>query len=79
MHLHDFCEICGMRKFKNAGNGVIKIKLFPLSLRGKTKDWLLLFPNGSINSWENLKEAFIKKYYPPIKIFQNRNSILSFK
>jgi hypothetical protein len=26
----------------------------------------------------NLREDFIKKYYPPIKIWQNRNSILSF-
>jgi hypothetical protein len=49
------------------------------SLRGKAKDWLLSLPNGSINSWDNLREAFIMKYYPPIKILQNRNSILSFK
>jgi hypothetical protein len=39
----------------------------------------LSLPTDSINSWEDLKEAFIKKYYPPIKIMQNRNIILSFK
>jgi hypothetical protein len=28
---------------------------------------------------KNLKEAFIKKYYPPVEILQNKNSIISFK
>jgi hypothetical protein len=36
-------------------------------------------PNGSINSWDNIREAFIEKYYPSVKILQNRNSIFSFK
>ena len=36
-------------------------------------------PTDSINSWDDLKEAFIKKYYPSVKILQNRNNILSFR
>jgi hypothetical protein len=79
MHFHDFCEICDMQKFKNVENDIVKLKLFPFSLREKAKDWLLLLPIGSINSWDNHREAFIKKYYPPVKILQNTNSILSFK
>ena len=67
MHLHDFCEICDMQKFKNVENDIVKLKLFPFSLRGRAKDWLLSLPTGSINSWDNLKEGFIKKYYPPVK------------
>jgi hypothetical protein len=35
--------------------------------RGKAKDCLLSLPNGSINSWDNLREAFINKYYPLLK------------
>jgi hypothetical protein len=42
-------------------NNIFKLKLFPFSLRGKAKDWLLSLPNGSINSWDNLRKAFIKK------------------
>ena len=78
MHLHDFCEICDMQKFKNVENNIVKLKLFPSSLRGKAKEWLLSLSNASINSWDDLKEAYIKKYYPPVKILQNINSILSF-
>jgi hypothetical protein len=62
MHLHNFCEICDMQKFKNVKNDIVKRKLFPFSLRGKAKNWLLSLPNGSINSWNNLREACIKKY-----------------
>jgi hypothetical protein len=53
-----------MKKFKNVENDIVKLKLFPFSLKGKAKDWLFSLPNGSINSWDNLREAFIKKYYP---------------
>jgi hypothetical protein len=68
MHLHDFCEICDMQNFEHVENGIVKLKLFPFFLRGKAKDWFLSLPNGSINSWDNLREAFIKKYYPLVKI-----------
>jgi hypothetical protein len=57
----------------------LKLKLFPFSLRGKAKEWLHSLPTTSIKSWDDLKEAFFKKYYPPVKILQNRNSILSFR
>jgi hypothetical protein len=79
MHLHDFIKICDMQKFKNVENDVLKLKLFPFSLRGKAKEWLHSLPTASIKSWDDLKEAFMKKYYPPIKILQNRNSIISFR
>src|SRR5664279_537137 len=79
MHLHDFVEICDMQKFKNVESDILKLKLFPFSLRGKAKEWLHSLPTDSINSWDDLKEAFIKKYYPPVKILQNRNNILSFR
>jgi hypothetical protein len=65
-----------MKKFKNVENDIVKLRLFPFSVRGKAKYWLLSLPNGSINSWDNLRESFIKKYYSLVKILENRNSIL---
>ena len=52
-----FCEICDMQKFKNVENNIVKLKLFPFSLRGKAKERLLSLPNARINSWDDLKEA----------------------
>jgi hypothetical protein len=68
-----------MKKIKNVENDVLKLKLFPFLLRGKAKEWLHSLPTASINYWDDLKETFIKKYYPPIKILQNRNNILYFR
>jgi hypothetical protein len=60
MHLHDICEICDMQKLKNIDNAIAKLKLFPFSVRGKAKEWLLPLPNGSINSWYNFKRLLLR-------------------
>ena len=44
MHLHDFVEICDMQKFKDVESDILKLKLFPFSLRGKAKEWLHSLP-----------------------------------
>jgi hypothetical protein len=60
-------------------SNIVKLKLFPFYLRGKAKQWLLSLPTTSIISWNDLKEAFIQKYYPHVEILQNRNSIFLFR
>ena len=67
-HLNNFVELCEMQKYKDVDGDIIKLKLFPFSLRGRAKEWLLSLPRNSIDSWTKCKDAFIKKYYPPAKI-----------
>jgi hypothetical protein len=43
-HLNNFVELCEMQKYKDVEGDIIKLKLFPFSLRGKAKDWLLSLP-----------------------------------
>jgi hypothetical protein len=50
-HLNNFVELCEMQKYKDVEGDIIKLKLFPFSLRGKAKDWLLSLPRNSIDSW----------------------------
>ena len=78
-HLNNFVELCEMQKYKDIDGDIIKLKLFPFSLRGRAKDWLLSFPKNSISSWTKCKDAFIGKYYPPAKIISLRSSIMNFK
>src|SRR3954466_14195828 len=40
-HLNNFVELCEIQKYKDVDGYIIKIKLFPLSLRGIAKEWLL--------------------------------------
>ena len=68
-----------MQKKKDVDNDVIKLKLFPFSLRDRAKAWFSSLPKNSIDSWNKCKDAFISKYFPPAKIISLRNDIMNFK
>ena len=40
-HLNNFVEICDMQKYKEVDADIVKLRLFPFSLRGRAKEWLL--------------------------------------
>ena len=42
-HLNTFVELCDMQKTKDVDNDIIKLKLFPFSLRDRAKEWLSVF------------------------------------
>jgi hypothetical protein len=58
-HLNNFVELCEMQKYRDVDGDIIKLKLFPFSLRGRAKDWLLSLPKNSIDSWVKCEGAFI--------------------
>jgi hypothetical protein len=78
-HLNNFVELCEMQKYKYVEGDIIKLKLFPFSLRGKAKDWLPSLSRNSIDYWDKCKDAFIGKYYPPAKIIALRSDIMKFR
>jgi hypothetical protein len=78
-HLNNFFELCEMQKYKDVDGDIIKLKLFPFSLRGRANDWLLSLPRNSIDSWVKCKDAFIGKYYPPAKIIALQSDIMNFR
>ena len=67
------------KKYKEVESDIIKLKLFPFSLRGRAKEWLLSLPRNSIDSWTKCKDDFIGKYYPPSKIIQFKSNIMNFR
>ena len=67
-HLNKFVELCDMQKKKDADNDVVKLKLFPFSLRDRAPIWFSSLPRNSIDSWDKCKDAFITKYFLPAKI-----------
>jgi hypothetical protein len=48
-----------MQNYKDVDGDIFKLKLFPFSLRGRDKDWLLSLPRNSIDSWVKCKDTFI--------------------
>jgi hypothetical protein len=77
-HLNNFVELCEKQKYENIDVDIIKLKLFPFSLRGKAKDWLLSLTKNCIDSWAKCKNAFIGRYYPPTKIISLHSKIMKF-
>jgi hypothetical protein len=70
MHLNTFTEICDMMRIKDVDPNAVKLRLFPFSLRGKTKDWLLALPKGTITSWDECTNILMTKFFRPTKTMQ---------
>ncbi|KAL5548484.1 hypothetical protein UlMin_003715 [Ulmus minor] len=58
---------------------ILKLKLFPYSLRDRARAWLNSLPSDSITTWNDLAEKFLMKYFPPTKNAKLRNYITSFQ
>ena len=79
MHLNNLVELYDMQKYKELYGDIVKLKLFPFSLRGRAKEWLQSSPRNSIDSWDKCKDSYIGKYYPPAKIIQLKSNIMNFR
>ena len=58
---------------------VIKLKLFPFSLRDVAATWFDSLPVGSVNTWEELVEAYMSRFFPPTLTTKKRGEIIIFK
>ena len=79
MHLNTFTEICDMMRIKDVDLDAVKLRLFPFSLRGRAKEWLLSLPKTTITSWEECPSLFMTNFFPPAKTMQLRSNITSFR
>ena len=58
---------------------VIKLQLFPFSLRDVVDTWFDSLPMGLVNTWEELVEAFMSRFFPPALTVERRGKIIVFK
>ncbi|KAK8988233.1 hypothetical protein V6N11_065829 [Hibiscus sabdariffa] len=77
-HLKSFLEICNSFKIHGVSNDVLKLKLFPYSLRDKAKTWLNNLQPGSLQSWTQLCRSFLAKFSYTNMTDHLRNQITSF-
>ena len=71
--------MCAIFKINGVTNDAIRLRLFPFSVRDKAQLWLASLPSESITTWDQLKQAFLHKYFPPHKSAKFRNEITTFK
>nr|GEU81922.1 reverse transcriptase domain-containing protein [Tanacetum cinerariifolium] len=63
-HIHEFLKICDMFKYRDTENEVVRLMMFPLSLTGEAKTWLDELNKGTIETWDELRTAFISRFFP---------------
>ncbi|GKE69017.1 reverse transcriptase domain-containing protein [Tanacetum coccineum] len=63
-HIHEFLRICDMFKYRDTENEV-GLMMFPLSLTGEAKTWQDELNEGTIDTWDEIRTAFISRFFPP--------------
>ena len=60
-------------------HNVIKLRLFPFSLKDKARNWFNNLMLGSIDTWGTLVEIFLTKFFLPQLTSQFRSEITQFR
>ncbi|GJV35208.1 reverse transcriptase domain-containing protein [Tanacetum coccineum] len=64
-HIREFLGICDMFKYRDTKNEAVRLTMFPLSLTREAKTWLDELNEGTIETWDELRTAFISHFFPP--------------
>nr|GEV26159.1 hypothetical protein [Tanacetum cinerariifolium] len=51
---------------RDTENEVVRLMMFPLSLTGEAKTWLDELNEGTIETWDELRTAFISRFFPQL-------------
>ena len=78
-HLGRFMRMENIVKLNEVRRDVIKLQLFPFSLRDVAATWFNSLPVGSMNTWEELVKAYMSRFFPPALITERRGEIIVFK
>ncbi|CAA6659793.1 unnamed protein product [Spirodela intermedia] len=61
-HVDELSQVCEINQIHNVSADVMKMKLFPATLRDRAKDWFLKL-GKEFTSWTEMEEEFLRKYY----------------
>ena len=78
-HLGRFIRIANTVKLNGVRPEVIKLHLFPFSLRDIAATWYESLPFGSVDTWEELVEAYLGRFVPPSLTSERRKEIIVFQ
>ena len=61
-HVDELSQVCEINHIQNVPADIMKIKIFPATLRDQAKDWFLKL-GKEFYSWTEIEEEFWRKYY----------------
>nr|CAN62997.1 hypothetical protein VITISV_024057 [Vitis vinifera] len=62
-HIKEFQDVCNTFQEGGASIDLMRLKLFPFTLKDKAKIWLNSLRPRSIRTWTDLQAAFLKKFF----------------
>ena len=77
-HIREFEEVCGTFKEGVTDMDLMSLKVFPLTLKDKTKKWLNSLRPRSIRNWAELQAEFLKKFFSTHKTNSLKRQIYTF-
>nr|CAN77736.1 hypothetical protein VITISV_009106 [Vitis vinifera] len=63
-HIKEFEDVCNTFQEGGASIDLMRLKLFPFTLKDKAKIWLNSLRPRSIRTWTDLQVEFLKKFFP---------------
>ena len=78
-HLGRFLRMANTVKLNGVRPKVIKLHLFPFSLRDIAATWYESLPYGSVDTWKELIEAYLGRFFPPSLTSERRREIIVFQ
>ncbi|KAL0378595.1 UNVERIFIED_CONTAM: hypothetical protein Sradi_3165000 [Sesamum radiatum] len=74
-HLKEFHVVCARMKPHGIIDEQLYLRAFPFSLKDKAKDWLYYLPSGSIETWADMKQQFLQRFFPASRATHLRKEI----
>ena len=75
-HLEALYSTCSFMKPRAAQLDDVLLRVFQFSLEGRAKEWLLNLPTHYATlSWDELKKAFLDRYFPASRVSRLRKDI----
>ena len=62
-HIKEFEDVCNTFQEGGASIDLMRLKLFPFTLKDKAKIWLNSLRPRSIRTWTDLQAEFLKKFF----------------
>ncbi|GJY41685.1 reverse transcriptase domain-containing protein [Tanacetum coccineum] len=78
-HIRRFYQITRTLRLNQVPDDVVKLILFPFSLKGAAERWLDKEPPNSITSWDDLVSKFLNRFYLHSKTRAVRREIMDFQ
>ena len=77
-HMREFEEVCNTFKEETVTMDLMRLKIFPFTLKDKAKNWLNSLRPRSIRNWTEMQAEFLKKFFSTHRINSLNRQIFTF-